>query len=53
MHHTKLGQKGKAYDLRFGGRKNLEILYDYLYKDATIYLERKQKEFVRCKLLPS
>jgi len=50
MHYTKLSKKGNVYDLRYSGRNNLETIYNYLYKDATIFLERKHNEFVKCKL---
>ena len=32
-------------DLRKCGRGNIKKLYDYMYKDATIYGERKFKKF--------
>lgn len=31
--------------LEYSGRKNLKTFYDYIYKDASIYLERKKKKF--------
>lgn len=34
-----------AADYRVGGTNNIKALYDYLYKDATIYLERKKEKF--------
>lgn len=34
-----------AADYRVGGTNNIKALYNYLYKDATIYLERKKEKF--------
>ena len=31
--------------LEYSGRRNIKKLYDYMYKDATIFLERKFKKF--------
>lgn len=31
--------------IRYGGIDQLEIIYKYLYKDATIYIERKEAQF--------
>ena len=31
--------------LEYSGRKNIKKLYDYMYADATIFLERKYKKF--------
>lgn len=45
---TKLDKKGECYDLRYSGRQNLLKIKEYLYKDATIYLERKKQKFDMC-----
>ena len=45
---TKLDRKGNCYDLRYGGRLNLLKIKQYMYRDATIYLERKKKKFDMC-----
>lgn len=50
---TKYDQKGEAFALRYGGRQNLLKIYDYLYKDATIFLDRKREKFLLCQELPS
>ncbi len=31
--------------LEYSGRKNIKKIYDYLYKDATIYCEEKYIKF--------
>ena len=31
--------------MEYSGRGNIKKLYDYMYKDATIYGERKFKKF--------
>lgn len=49
LSNTKLDKKGKSYDLRYGGMNNAKTIFDYLYKDATIYLERKYIEFIKCR----
>lgn len=35
---------------RFVGRNNVKMIYDYLYKDATIFLERKKDIFERIEI---
>lgn len=37
---------GKAYNIRYGGNKQCEKIFDFLYKDATIYLKRKYDKFI-------
>lgn len=39
------GNTGKAYELRITDRNNIKLLYDYLYKDSTISLDRKVEVF--------
>ena len=36
--------------IRYGGNFKSEVLLDYLYKDATIYLDRKYKRYLELKL---
>lgn len=36
---------GKAEELHYGGNKQVKKIYEFLYKDATIYLERKFEIF--------
>jgi hypothetical protein len=35
----------KAFSLRYGGKKQLLRIYDYLYQDATVFLQRKYNSF--------
>jgi hypothetical protein len=42
---NKYEMNGKAFVLRFGGNIKVKKIYDFLYKDATIYLERKRDKF--------
>lgn len=35
----------EIYDLRYGGRLQVQRIFNYLYSDATIYLERKYNKF--------
>lgn len=39
----------EIYFLQTGGNKSVLKIFDYLYKDATIFLERKQKRFLQLK----
>lgn len=43
---TKITRKGEAYQISWGGFHNLEKWYNLLYKDATVYLERKKSKFI-------
>ncbi len=38
-------EKSKAFSLTIGARDNLVNLYNYIYKDATIFLDRKIDKF--------
>ena len=38
-------QQNKIQTLRFVGRNNLRMIYDYLYKNATIFMDRKKEIF--------
>ena len=31
--------------MEYSGRKNIKSFYDFLYKDATVFLPRKKKKF--------
>lgn len=42
---NKRQKEGKAYNIRYGGNRQIKKIYDYLYKDATIYLKRKYDKF--------
>ena len=36
---------GKAVECHWGGINNVRTFYNYLYADATVYLERKYEKF--------
>lgn len=38
--------KSQAFIVQHGGNQQVKNLYEYLYKDATIYLERKRNIFI-------
>ena len=38
------------YTLEIGGKKQVELILDYLYNDATIYLDRKYKKYLEFKI---
>ena len=44
-HPNKWNSEGKAYNIRYGGNIQVSKIFDYLYKDATIYLDRKHNKF--------
>lgn len=46
-HKNKYGRCGEAYQLRRGGNLQTKKIFNYLYKDATIYLDRKYARFCR------
>lgn len=37
--------KGSYYVIDWGGLSDIEKIYDFLYKDATVYLRRKKETF--------
>jgi len=37
--------KPYIYEIRIGGKNNLKLIYEYLYRNSTICLERKQIKF--------
>lgn len=46
--NTKIyNNKGKAYSLAYGGNKQVKRFTNILYKDATIYLDRKYEKYCR------
>lgn len=45
LHKNKYVSNGNAYGTGYSGNRRVKAIYDYLYKDATIYLERKQAVF--------
>jgi len=53
LNKTKLKQRhcdrnNNNYDLIYGGRLQLNKIYNYLYQNATVYLKRKMKNFTLC-----
>lgn len=42
LHHNKKNMCGKAYEIRYHGNNLAKKIYNYLFKDATIYLSRKR-----------
>lgn len=42
---NKWNTEGKAFNIRFGGNVQVSKIYNFLYKDATIYLDRKHDKF--------
>ena len=44
--NNKMGRQGKAYSIDYNGFYVKDYL-DYLYKDATIYLDRKYKKYLK------
>ena len=45
LNDTKLHKTYYIYILSWGGKKQIEAIYYYLYKNATIFLERKKEKF--------
>lgn len=43
VNQTKLRNRGKVHELSIGGRNQAWAIVDYLYKDASVFLERKFK----------
>lgn len=40
---TKIRKKGKMYELRYIGSNNVKAIREWLYKDATVYMNRKKE----------
>lgn len=51
LEKTKISPIGKIYILSYGGSKQLSRIREFLYKDATIFLERKKLRFDEIKIL--
>jgi len=51
LEETKISPIGKIYILSYGGSKQLSRIREFLYKDATIFLERKKVKFDEIKIL--
>ena len=41
-----LSSHNKAVTLRYGRKSDIVALHDYLYQDATVYLDSKYQQFV-------
>lgn len=46
---TKLIKEKAIHSLRYGGRRQVEKIMDWMYKDATIYLDRKHQRYLLLK----
>lgn len=44
--HSSIYKRKNAYILSLGGRNQIKRVFDFLYKDATLYLERKHDKFI-------
>lgn len=42
---NKWGQDGQAFNIRYSGNKQVSKIFNFLYKDANIYLKRKYNKF--------
>jgi len=47
LNSTKLHRFGKIYSLGYGGNTQMARIFNYLYKDAPFYLERKRTRFLK------
>ena len=45
---VKLGKHSNIRRIYYGGNANISALYDILYRDATVWLDRKRKIFQSC-----
>ena len=45
LKETKYARAGKAYEYRLRAANEVKIFLDKLYKNATIYLDRKYKKY--------
>lgn len=45
FHFNKYGHCGKSFEIRLNKRNELHNFYNYLYADATIFLDRKKAKF--------
>jgi len=44
---VKITQKDNVWSLSYSGNNKVQSIYDFLYKDATIYLDRKRDKFTQ------
>lgn len=47
LNHTKRSFEGRAFTMRYSGNVAVGLIRNYLYKDATVFLERKYTNFHR------
>jgi hypothetical protein len=45
LNHNKIAKHNNIYRLNYGGNKTTKKIYDFLYKDATVWLDRKREKF--------
>ena len=45
---NKVGFNNAIYRIRYGGYDNLKRIYDFMYRDYDVPLERKKKKFLQC-----
>lgn len=50
LSYTKISKPSKIHSMSYGGNLNCDAIRDYLYKDATIYLDRKRNIFYRTRV---
>ena len=52
LNFSKAKEKKHICTMEYSGRKQIKILYDYMYKDATIFGNRKKEKFeiINCAL---
>lgn len=43
---NKRGRDGETYHIQYSGNKQVGIIFDYLYNNSTIYLDRKYTKFI-------
>lgn len=43
---TTIKEKGKAFQVNWGGFTNFKLWYKFLYEDATVFLDRKHDKFI-------
>lgn len=51
MNSVKVSFTDNTYNCRWGSKKDVMNFANYIYKDATIYLERKFNEFKKYNLI--
>lgn len=44
---VKISEKGNAYQCQWSGRGNCRRFFEYIYKDSTVWLDRKYNKFIK------